>query len=55
MNISTVCTVLHVLFFIFGDINSFVYMQLLFNRESFVKTKAAREQVIAGWAPKVNA
>nr|ANH58211.1 glutathione S-transferase [Dracaena cambodiana] len=31
------------------------YMQLLFNRESFVKTKAAREQVIAGWAPKVNA
>ncbi|ONK62355.1 uncharacterized protein A4U43_C07F3030 [Asparagus officinalis] len=31
------------------------YMQLLFNRESFVKTKAAREYVIAGWAPKVNA
>lgn len=31
------------------------YMELLFSRESFVKTKAAKEYVIAGWAPKVNA
>ncbi|XP_026660286.1 probable glutathione S-transferase DHAR1, cytosolic isoform X1 [Phoenix dactylifera] len=28
---------------------------LLFNRESFIKTKAAEEHVVAGWAPKVNA
>ncbi|RWW78904.1 hypothetical protein BHE74_00012843 [Ensete ventricosum] len=32
------------------------YVKLLFNRESFVKTKPAKEEhVIAGWAPKVNA
>ncbi|XP_058109832.1 probable glutathione S-transferase DHAR1, cytosolic [Magnolia sinica] len=31
------------------------YMELLFSRESFVKTKAAKEYVITGWAPKVNA
>ncbi|XP_008794549.2 probable glutathione S-transferase DHAR1, cytosolic [Phoenix dactylifera] len=31
------------------------YMKLLFNRESFIKTKATKEHVIAGWAPKVNA
>ncbi|OAY72162.1 glutathione S-transferase DHAR2-like [Ananas comosus] len=31
------------------------YMKLLFNRESFIKTKPSKEHVIAGWAPKVNA
>ncbi|XP_010558764.1 PREDICTED: glutathione S-transferase DHAR2-like [Tarenaya hassleriana] len=31
------------------------YMKALFSRESFEKTKAAKEYVIAGWAPKVNA
>jgi glutathione S-transferase len=31
------------------------YTKALFSRESFVKTKAANEHVIAGWAPKVNA
>ncbi|GFP96763.1 glutathione s-transferase dhar2 [Phtheirospermum japonicum] len=31
------------------------YKELLFSRESFQKTKAAKEYVIAGWAPKVNA
>ncbi|KAG8480439.1 hypothetical protein CXB51_025113 [Gossypium anomalum] len=31
------------------------YMKSIFGRESFVKTKAAKEHVIAGWAPKVNA
>ncbi|XP_022139338.1 glutathione S-transferase DHAR2-like [Momordica charantia] len=31
------------------------YKKLLFARESFVKTKAAPEHVIAGWALKVNA
>ncbi|KAF5733802.1 fiber dehydroascorbate reductase protein [Tripterygium wilfordii] len=31
------------------------YMELIFSRESFVKTKATKEHVIAGWAPKVNA
>ncbi|KAK3028805.1 hypothetical protein RJ639_038632 [Escallonia herrerae] len=31
------------------------YTKLLFSRESFVKTAAAKEYVIAGWAPKVNA
>lgn len=31
------------------------YMKSLFSRESFEKTKAAKEYVIAGWAPKVNA
>nr|AZL41271.1 dehydroascorbate reductase 2 [Datisca glomerata] len=30
------------------------YKQLLFSRESFKKTKAAEEYVIAGWLPKVN-
>ncbi|XP_072984796.1 probable glutathione S-transferase DHAR1, cytosolic [Typha latifolia] len=30
------------------------YMKLLFTRESFVKTKAEREHVIAGWAAKIN-
>ncbi|CAJ1977724.1 unnamed protein product [Sphenostylis stenocarpa] len=31
------------------------YTQLLFSRESFEKTKPAKEEfVIAGWAPKVN-
>ncbi|GAA0141646.1 transferase [Lithospermum erythrorhizon] len=30
------------------------YMNLLFTRESFTKTKATKEHVIAGWAPKVN-
>ncbi|KAK8593300.1 hypothetical protein V6N12_045383 [Hibiscus sabdariffa] len=29
------------------------YMKLIFSRESFVKTRAAKEYVIAGWAPKV--
>ncbi|CAA6654875.1 unnamed protein product [Spirodela intermedia] len=31
------------------------YLDLLFNQKSFLKTKAAREHVIAGWAPKVEA
>ncbi|XP_022743178.1 glutathione S-transferase DHAR2-like [Durio zibethinus] len=31
------------------------YMKSIFSREYFVKTQAAKEQVIAGWAPKVNA
>ncbi|MBA0575575.1 hypothetical protein Goshw_008436 [Gossypium schwendimanii] len=31
------------------------YMKSIFTRESFVKTRAAKEYVIAGWAPKVNA
>ncbi|KAI3517304.1 hypothetical protein L1887_16518 [Cichorium endivia] len=31
------------------------YTKSLFGRESFEKTKAAKEYVIAGWAPKVNA
>ncbi|KAG9453855.1 hypothetical protein H6P81_006759 [Aristolochia fimbriata] len=31
------------------------YTKALFSRESFVKTKASKEHVIAGWAPKVNA
>ncbi|XP_057732454.1 glutathione S-transferase DHAR2-like [Arachis stenosperma] len=31
------------------------YTKLLFSLESFEKTKAAKEYVIAGWAPKVNA
>ncbi|KAK7270089.1 hypothetical protein RIF29_22990 [Crotalaria pallida] len=30
------------------------YVKLLFARESFEKTKAAKEYVIAGWASKVN-
>ncbi|OMO89828.1 hypothetical protein CCACVL1_07609 [Corchorus capsularis] len=29
------------------------YMKLIFSRQSFVETKAAKEYVIAGWAPKV--
>uniref|UniRef100_A0A5B7BX57 Putative glutathione S-transferase DHAR2-like n=1 Tax=Davidia involucrata TaxID=16924 RepID=A0A5B7BX57_DAVIN len=31
------------------------YIKLLHSRESFEKTKAAKEHVIAGWEPKVNA
>ncbi|XP_042489295.1 glutathione S-transferase DHAR2 [Macadamia integrifolia] len=31
------------------------YTKLLFSRESFEKTKAEKEHVVAGWAPKVNA
>ncbi|KAJ6803524.1 glutathione S-transferase DHAR2-like [Iris pallida] len=31
------------------------YMKLIFSRESFLKTKPAKEHVFAGWAPKVNA
>ncbi|XP_018860724.2 glutathione S-transferase DHAR2-like [Juglans regia] len=31
------------------------YKKLLFSRESFEKTKPAKEHAIAGWAPKVNA
>ncbi|XP_021910475.1 glutathione S-transferase DHAR2-like [Carica papaya] len=31
------------------------YTKLVFSRESFVKTNAAKEYVIAGWAPKVEA
>ncbi|RLM99298.1 glutathione S-transferase DHAR2-like [Panicum miliaceum] len=31
------------------------HLQALFSRESFVKTKPAKEHLIAGWAPKVNA
>ncbi|GMH07931.1 hypothetical protein Nepgr_009771 [Nepenthes gracilis] len=31
------------------------YKYLLFSRESFEKTKAAKEHVVAGWAPKVGA
>ncbi|XP_031486343.1 probable glutathione S-transferase DHAR1, cytosolic [Nymphaea colorata] len=30
------------------------YLKLFFSRESFVKTKAAKEHVVAGWASKVN-
>jgi len=31
------------------------YKKLLFSRESFEKTKAAEDHVIAGWKPKVEA
>ncbi|ONK76987.1 uncharacterized protein A4U43_C02F1950 [Asparagus officinalis] len=31
------------------------YMKLLFEQESFKKTKAEKQYVIAGWEPKVNA
>ncbi|KAE7996854.1 hypothetical protein FH972_001543 [Carpinus fangiana] len=31
------------------------YKKLLFSRESFEKTNATKEHVIAGWEPKVNA
>ncbi|XVF23789.1 hypothetical protein REPUB_Repub13aG0069500 [Reevesia pubescens] len=31
------------------------YLKSIFSRESFVKTQVAKEHVIAGWAPKVNA
>ncbi|XP_022747081.1 glutathione S-transferase DHAR2-like [Durio zibethinus] len=31
------------------------YMKSIFSGESFVKTQAAREYVITGWAPEVNA
>ncbi|CAN0909418.1 Glutathione S-transferase DHAR2 [Linum grandiflorum] len=30
------------------------YLKALFSRESFQKTKAEKQYVIAGWAPKVN-
>ncbi|GMP22881.1 hypothetical protein CsSME_00000695 [Camellia sinensis var. sinensis] len=30
------------------------YMKLLFSKACFEKTKAAKEHVVAGWAPKVN-
>ncbi|KAI5015937.1 probable glutathione S-transferase DHAR1, cytosolic [Hordeum vulgare subsp. vulgare] len=30
------------------------YTEALFSRESFVKTKPTKENLIAGWAPKVN-
>ncbi|XP_050211173.1 glutathione S-transferase DHAR2-like [Mercurialis annua] len=30
------------------------YMKLMFSRESFEKTKASKEHMIAGWEPKVN-
>ncbi|CAM0957918.1 unnamed protein product [Alopecurus aequalis] len=30
------------------------YTEALFSRESFVKTKPAKEHLIAGWEPKVN-
>ncbi|XP_052155255.1 probable glutathione S-transferase DHAR1, cytosolic [Oryza glaberrima] len=35
--------------------NVHAYTEALFSRESFIKTKAAKEHLIAGWAPKVNA
>ncbi|KAL1806057.1 hypothetical protein DCAR_0831810 [Daucus carota subsp. sativus] len=35
--------------------NLLSYMKLLFAKPSFEKTKAAKEHVVAGWAPKVNA
>ncbi|KAK6234126.1 hypothetical protein QUC31_006532 [Theobroma cacao] len=31
------------------------YLKLIFSQESFVKTSVAKEFVITGWAPKVNA
>ncbi|KAK8510260.1 hypothetical protein V6N13_103854 [Hibiscus sabdariffa] len=31
------------------------YMKAVFSRDSFLKTQAAKEHVIAGWAPKVDA
>nr|XP_043613119.1 glutathione S-transferase DHAR2-like [Erigeron canadensis] len=31
-----------------------IYTKSLFSRESFEKTKAAKEYIYAGWAPKVN-
>lgn len=30
------------------------YMNVVFSRESFIKTKATKEHVIAGWIPKLN-
>ncbi|KAL4291474.1 hypothetical protein GQ457_14G023120 [Hibiscus cannabinus] len=30
------------------------YMKAVFSRDSFLKTQAAKEHVIAGWAPKVD-
>ncbi|GLT93139.1 hypothetical protein SLE2022_109440 [Rubroshorea leprosula] len=38
-----------------GLTNVHSYMKLIFSRESFVKTKAEKQFVIAGWEPKVNA
>ncbi|GAB4854863.1 Glutathione S-transferase dhar1, mitochondrial [Ancistrocladus abbreviatus] len=35
--------------------NGHNYMKLLFTRDSWEKTKAAKEHVVAGWASKVNA
>uniref|UniRef100_A0A0D9WC25 GST N-terminal domain-containing protein n=1 Tax=Leersia perrieri TaxID=77586 RepID=A0A0D9WC25_9ORYZ len=35
--------------------NVHAYTEALFTRESFIKTKPAKEHLIAGWAPKVNA
>jgi len=37
----------------FADVGK--YMEALFSRDSFKKTKAEEKYVIAGWAPKVNA
>ncbi|KAG0455521.1 hypothetical protein HPP92_024813 [Vanilla planifolia] len=31
------------------------YMELIFSRESFIKTRALKEDVVAGWRPKVMA
>ncbi|CAL9097392.1 unnamed protein product [Musa acuminata var. zebrina] len=31
------------------------YMKVLFSKDSFIKTSAAKEYMIAGWEPKVNA
>ncbi|KAH9615668.1 hypothetical protein KSS87_022520 [Heliosperma pusillum] len=41
------------LFYILSANTSLI--RLLFSRESFEKTKAAKKYVVAGWAPKVNA
>ncbi|WRX11550.1 hypothetical protein QQP08_004037 [Theobroma cacao] len=35
--------------------SKFVILILIFYRESFVKTQAAKEHAIVGWAHKVNA
>jgi len=36
--------------------DNYFVLQLLFSRESFEKTKPAKDEfVFAGWAPKVNA
>ncbi|XP_076896632.1 glutathione S-transferase DHAR2-like [Bidens hawaiensis] len=47
-------TLLYV-FLTYDDMTMMMLMQSLFSRESFEKTKPAKEEyVIAGWAPKVN-